>query len=379
MSNLLDAVMPRILARGIESFRENAVMAMLVNRDFDRDARQKGSSVDVPIPSMMGEAQDVVPSITAPVSTDLEPKFIPIKLDQWKMQSFRLTDKELHEIMDGYVNLQVVEAGKSIANAVDKYLLSLYKQVYGIAGLAGNTPFQENVGTPAIYKGLGASRDARKVLNRQMTPVGNRRIVLDVEAEANATALPEFLNADKAGTDITIKDGTIGRKLGFDWYMSQNVLTHTTGVTGTVTTSGASNLAGVKVLTVTGATAAPVEGDVFTIAGDPYPYTVGKDATTTSWPITPALRQTAPAASAITVVDDHVVNLAFHRDAFALAVRPLSDVEAGGNKIETFTDDLTGITMRLEVSRENKQTLFTFDILFGAACIRPDGACRILG
>lgn len=379
MSNLLTAVMPRILARGIESFRENAVMAMLVNRDFDSDARQKGSSVDVPIPSSMGEAQDVIPSVTAPVSTDLEPQFIPIKLDQWKYQSFRLTDKEIHEILDGYVNLQVVEAGKSIANAVDKYLLGLYKQVYGIAGLAGNTPFQENTGAPAVYKGLGAGRDARKILNRQKAPIGNRRIVLDVDSEANATALPEFLNADKAGTDITIKDGTIGRKLGFDWYMSQNILTHTTGVAGTVTTTGASNLAGVKVLTVTGASAAPIEGDIFTIAGDPYPYTVGKDATTTSWPITPALRQTAPAASALTVVDDHVVNLAFHRDAFALAVRPLSDVIAGGNQIETFTDDVTGITMRLEVSRENKQTLFTFDILFGAAVIRPDGACRILG
>jgi hypothetical protein len=379
MANLLEAVIPRILSGGMVAFRENSVMSLLVNRNFDSDARQKGSSVDVPIPSTMGEARDVIPSKLAPDTADLSPQFIPIKLDQWKYQAFRLTDKEIYEIMNGYQNLQVAEAAKSLANSVDKYLLSLYKGVYGIAGLAGNTPFQENTGTPAVYKGMGAGRDARKVLNRQLTPVSDRRILLDVESEANATALPEFLNADKAGTDVTIKEGIIGRKLGFDWFMSQNVLTHETGAAGTITTTGASNLKGVKVLTVTGASAAPIEGDVFTIAGDPYPYVVGKDATTTSWPITPALRQDAPAASAITVVGDHVVNMAFHRDAFALAVRPLNDVIPAGSMIETFTDDMTKITMRLEVTRENKQTLFTFDILFGAAVIRPEGACRILG
>ena len=379
MATILEAVMPRILATGMIAFRENAVMALLCNRNFDSDARQKGSSVDVPIPSTMGEAKDVIPAKLAPDTEDLSPQFIPIKLDQWKYQAFRLTDKEIYEIMNGYQNLQVQEAAKSLANSVDKYLLGLYKGVYGFAGVPGNTPFQENTGAPAVYKGMGAGRDARKVLNRQAVPVSDRRILLDVEAEANATALPEFLNADKAGTDVTIKEGIIGRKLGFDWFMSQNVLTHETGASGTITTSGASNLKGAKVLTVTGAATVPAEGDIFTIAGDPYPYVVGKDATTTSWPITPALRQDAPAASAITVVPDHVVNMAFHRDTFALAIRPLNDVIPAGNLIQTFTDDMTKITMRLEVSREFKETLFTFDILFGAACIRPEGACRILG
>lgn len=370
--------MPRILSTGMVAFRENAVMSLLVNRNFDSDARQKGSSVDVPIPSTMGEAKDVIPAKLAPDTEDLAPQFIPIKLDQWKYQAFRLTDKEIYEIMDGYQNLQVQEAAKSLANAVDKYLLNLYKGVYGYAGVPGYTPFQENTGAPAIYKGMGAGRDARKVLNRQATPVSDRRILLDVEAEANATALPEFLNADKAGTDVTIREGVIGRKLGFDWFMSQNVVSHITGASGTITSSGVNNEKA-KVLTVTGAATPPVEGDIFTIAGDPYPYVVGKDATTTSWPITPALRRNIPASSAISVVPSHVVNMAFHRDTFALAIRPLNDIIPAGNLIETFTDDMTKITMRLEVSREFKETLFTFDILFGAACIRPEGACRILG
>lgn len=379
MPNNLDAAIPRILAQGLRALRENAVMARLVNTDFSTDARQLGSSVDVPIPSAMGDADDVVPSATPSVANPLTPTYVPVKLDRWKKKDFTLSDKDINEVMAGFSSLQITEAARSLANAVDIDLLLLYKKVPGAAGTPSQTPFQPEDATIAVHKGLGAVRDARKILNRQLAPMAGRRIVLDVEAEANATALPQFLSALEAGTDITIKEGNIGRKMGFDWYMSQNIQSHTTLGAGTITTSGSANLKDASILTVTGVSVAPAEGDVFRIAGDSQYYVVGEHATTTSWPITPALKQTAAASTAITIVASHVVNLAFHRDAFALAVRPLMDIDPVGNKIESFTDDVSGLTMRLEISRENKQTKFTFDILYGVAAVRPECACRILG
>ena len=379
MPNSLEAAMPRILAQGLVALRENTVMAKLVNTNFDVDARQKGSSVDVPIPSAMGDAEDVVPSITQSAGYSITPTYVPIKLDKWKKKDFTMSDKDIAEVMEGYQNIQITEAARSLANAVDRDLLRLYTKVAGFAGLAGQTGFQREDGVFGAHKGLNPARDARKVLNRQLTPIGDRRIILDVDAEANATALPEFLSATDSGSTETIEEAVIGRKLGFDWYMTQNTLSHNTLAAGTIVTSGSANLKDAKVLTVSGATVAPAEGDIFTIAGDFQSYAVGKDATLTSWPITPPLKQPVAASTAVTVVADHVVSLAFHRDAFALAVRPLLDVDPVGNRIESFTDDESGLTMRLEISRENKQTRFSFDILYGCAAIRPECACRILG
>jgi hypothetical protein len=77
-----------------------------------------------------------------------------------------------------------------------------------------------------------------------------------------------------------------------------------------------------------------------------------------------------------------VVNLVFHRDAFAFANRPLVattlDVQLG-NQIIAMTDPQTGVTLRLEVSRQYKQTVWELDILWGAELIRPALAARILG
>lgn len=378
MANSLDAAIPRILAQGLKALRENAVMAQIVNRSFDVDAQREGASVDVPIPSAMGEADDVTPSVNNASGQDVTPKFVPVKLNRWKKKDFYMTDKDLKEVMGGYFNLQVTEAARSIANAIDKDLLGLYKGVWGVSGLAGQTPFQYE-DSQALYKGLAPARDARKILNRQLAGTSDRRIVLDVDSEANATALPQFTSASDSGSDTTIKEGMIGRKLGFDWYMNQNVLTHDTQAAGTITTSGTGNTFGGSILTVAGCTTAPVEGDVFKIAGDTQYYVVQAGSTTGSWKIAPALRATFASGTAITVVADHVVNLAFHKDAFALAVRPLLDVDPLGNRIETFTDDVSGLTMRLEISRQNKQTLFSFDVLYGVALVRPECACRILG
>ena len=42
-------------------------------------------------------------------------------------------------------------------------------------------------------------------------------------------------------------------------------------------------------------------------------------------------------------------------------------------------DEKSGLTMRLEVSRQEKQWKFEYDILYGATLLRPELACRILG
>jgi hypothetical protein len=380
MPNTLDAIIPRILAAGSVALRENAVMAMLVRTDFQGDAAQKGQTVDVPIPSSMGVATDVIPSPNLTGGTDLAPTSVPIVLNKWKESAFTITDAEAGRIMNGYIPLQITEAARALANAIDSDLLALYRNVWGVAGLAGTTPFQNGAGivNPGVQYDLGASRDTRKILNRQLAPIGDRRIVLDVDAEANAGAIAAFASALNSADSQVITNGVIGRKQGFDWYMDQSVQRHTTGATGIYLNSVAA-LAGATTITVFNGAGVPAVGDVFFIAGQVQPYVLRAGSTTTSWNISPPLRAPIAANTTFTQVTSHVANLGFHRDAFGLAIRSLNDVLAPGSVIQTFVDNVSGIPLRLEFTRQNKQTKFSFDVLYGTACIRPELACRLLG
>ena len=83
--------------------------------------------------------------------------------------------------------------------------------------------------------------------------------------------------------------------------------------------------------------------------------------------------------SALTFAASHVVNVAFQRQAFGFAMAPIMDASMNSDTMRQVTDEKSGLTMRLEVSRQEKQWKFDYDVLYGATLLRPELACRILG
>jgi hypothetical protein len=217
MSNVMTAVIPKLLAQGLLALRQQAVMPRLVNRGYEPMAGLKGSSIDVPIPSAVA-AVAVTPATVPPANADMGPTSVNIALDQWYEAPFYLTDKEVMDVMAGIVPMQASEAVKSLANKVDIHLLQQGNKVAGFAGTAGTTPFATD---------LSAYLAARKVLNRNLAPMDNRSVVLDVDAEANAIGLRAFQDAAFRGDTQGIINGQIGYKLGAMWTMDQNVQSFT--------------------------------------------------------------------------------------------------------------------------------------------------------
>jgi hypothetical protein len=376
MSNTLTAVASPLLAQGLVALRSMNVMPRLVNSDYQGAAQEKNSVINVPIPSAVTALQ-VSPGATPPANQDTSPTSVPITLDQWYEAPFYITDQEAMNVMNGYVPMQATEAVKSIANQVNAYILGMYKGSYSIAGTPGTTPFATTT---------QAASDARKLLNKQLAPTGDRRIVLDMDAEGNAISLPMFQQMQMSGTDKTLVEGVIGRKVGFDWYSDQQVLTHSsTALSAGAATVNGVNAAGSLTLSVAKATnAAPlVKGDIITIAGRTQTHVVTADTTlavgNTSVPIYPALTTATVGGETITLAASHVVNLAFHRDAIAFATRPLNEVNHPAVISVSQVDPVSGLALRLEISRQHKQTRYSFDVLYGGALVRPQLVTRIAG
>lgn len=375
-TNTLTVVIPQLLAQGMKALRAFAVMPRFVNRQYEAVAGDKGSTIDVPLSSAI-TTQDVTPSYVAPDDAGTVPTKIAVALDQWKEAPFFMSDKDMLEAISGIIPMQAEEAVKSLGNTVDSAILALYKGVYGYAGVAGTTPFASD---------LTEFLAARKTLNTQLAPNDPRYMVMGVDAEANALALRAFQDASFRGDTAGIMDGSIGRKLGSTWFVDQNVPTHTAGTGSGLTLDNTDMVAGVKTATLAAAGSGTLlVGDVFTFGSD----TSGQTYTATSaassaggaFTFEPALKTSWTANnSTVTIKASHVVNINYHRDAFAFVNRPFAGADPLGiGFYQSGLDPVSGIALRLEVSRQHKRTRWAYDILYGVKLLRAELACRLAG
>lgn len=377
MPNSLANIVPKLLAQGLLALREMAVMPRLVSGDYGSMGAQRGSVIDVPVANNF-VATDVAPAVTPGSAQDSTPTLVQIPLNQWKESAFFLTDKERLEIAEGESNMPMSVSGtvRALANAMDGHIHNQYVDVYGYVGVAGTTPFST----------ISDVVNARATLNRQLAPMESRRLVINPDAEANALQIPALSDLEKTGDQAVKIQGQLGRKFGFDFFQTTNVVRHTAGTAGSITVAS-TTAAGATTIGLIGSIGGTlVVGDIFSIAGNTQTYVVTAAATLSGTQaavsIQPPLVAIASSGSDVARRASHVVNLAFNRDAFAFVNRPLAGVTNGaelGSMISQLTDPVSGLTMRMEVTRQHRQDRFAMDVLYGAKTIRPQFACRVAG
>lgn len=385
--NTFTSILGVIYAQGLMALRENCVMPRLINSDYENDAKQQGDAVNITVASA-ATTSSITPANTAPNPPDVTPTKVVLTLDQWEESAFQLSDKEIENIfsLPKYKSQQVAEHIKALCNKVNETVFDVYPGVYGFAGTAGTTPFATSTAEATA---------ARKVLNKQLAPLNPRAFVLDPDAEASALGLRAFQDASFRGDTSGVIEGQIGRKLGFQFAMDQQVPTHTAG---TITTGLAAKAATAQVVgdeTIQCTTAAStgacalLAGDIVHFAGDPQTYVLTANATQASAAtdvtlnISPPLKVALAGGEAVTVEDDHVVNLAFHRDAIGFASRPLAGdkglTAAELENIMQIPDPLSGLTLRLERRREFYRVRYSFSLLWGVKLVRPELITRVAG
>jgi len=379
-SNTITDLMPRIVARGLLRFREQAILPRLVSSSLSAEAARRGESIRVPI-SQPVAARDVTPGVAASQAPASAMQSVNVPLDNWKSASFFLTDAEMMQIEaeSSFIPLQMAEAITALANAVNESILVEVEKTGTVIGTPGEVPFQTVESPTEIWHGANAAIAARKLLNLAAAPKAGRFAVIDYEMEANALGLPQFHDAQRAGSASVPMEGEIGRKFGIDWFSNDLLPRNRASIARTRfaarieadASGGDLQIAATKVkigdVIIVGSGRTTSTHQVTTIR----PANSGKHAAIT---VTPVFSQAIEPNTQVAVLRPYRVGVVMHRDAVALAMRPLTVAgleTAVGSQMMSVSDPETGLSLRLEVTRQYKQTMWEFDILWGVKLVRP--------
>lgn len=387
MANTIDdKLVDRIYAMALSALRKRTSVLRYVTRKDDEVNTPgfKGQNVIIPLPAAMADATDVAPSNVPPAPSDIAPSYAEVNLNNWKKTNFALTDLEVSRLQASTMSNQFSAAIDALARTVIKSVWNTcYKGIYNFAGTAGTTPFASST---------VQAQDAMFLLNEMGAPVEDRAMILGYKAHANAIGLPAFQNYSNANNSEALREGYIGRALGMDWDQDGYLPTFTGGTL----TNGTGKAALINKANVAiGDTSVPMDsgtltgtlvvGDLFTVAGDTQQYVVTANATASGNAITVSFFPPAKVAwadnSAVTFVASHAVaGVALQRQAIAFASKPIDDVQfLGGSMIRQVPDPQSGLVLCLEISRQYKQTMAEFSLLWGSTLARPECAVRILG
>jgi hypothetical protein len=380
MANVINPYDPIWYAQeGLAQLEKSLGMAGRVYRGYDKAPQQVGSTIQIKTPGTF-TAQDAPSS-----AQDLTPTSQQVTLSYWREVKFKLTDKELNTAGEVIIRDHIRPAAVALADDIDQKLVALAKEI----------PWYTDVAlTSAAVSDITA---ARRVLFDNKVPLDDIHMMIDGALEEKFLALAaftQFQGAGDQGVNAQMR-GSLGTKFGFGIFSNQNVISLTSAtvadLAGTVTSNPAAKGATTLGVTALSAAAALKIGDIVIITGHAPRYTLAADVTlggsgegnlTLAQPLEAEIAQ----GTVVTVVLNSgsgltkAVNLAFHRNAFCLAMAPLTTMPRElGARIETVTDPITGLSLRSRVFYDgNASTIYVaLDILYGIKVLNRNMAVRM--
>lgn len=320
---------------------------------------------------------------------------VTLTVETQKGVDLSFSSAELTMDIDDFSKRYIVPAMSVLASDIEADALqSLTKQVYNLVGTPGTTP-----------NSTSFIANARAKLNQYLAPKDNQRYIqMDSVATGTMVAALQGLFHDSSQIADQYREGMMGRHGGFDWYENEKIYTHTNGsdVTG-ITLDSVTVTNNTSTVAITGASAAPAVGSVFTLADTYAVHPETKDAyghlqqfvvtaaTTSSLTFSPAIYISGPkqnvsttpattaalvwSGSASTAYEQH---LAYHKNFATFAT---ADLELPGGVDFAAREVLDGISMRIvkayDINNDNMPC--RIDVLYGYQALYPELACRITG
>lgn len=372
-------------------FRNNLVLAKTARRQYENVFdNTTGRTIRIRKPTRYLDADG--PTL---VTQAIEQRTTNLVIDQRKHVGIAITSEQWSLELDDFQAQVVRPAMQRLANSVDQ---SLYNAAIGSMFNSVGTP-----GTPP--NSMQVVLDAASVLDQMGIPAGDRYCIMSPkDGAALKGALYNTFN-EQFNKDIILR-GSMGELSGFDFYTAQNVVRPTVTTGGTPLVKGAGQ-SGATLLTDGWTSGITIKkGTIFSIAGvnsvNPISLTdnnelakfvVTADTVATGGeadlPIetveggivlagSPYQNVTSAPAdnAALTVYATHTKNLAYHSEAFTLAMINLWSPQNSGAWSRNIVDKDAGIALRMvrQYNINTDEENIRVDALYGVKCFGQYGA-----
>lgn len=362
-----------ILPVAMSRLRGQLTMPKLITVDTADESKKVGELVRVNKPVEFDKADEH--GTGGSVATDLNVEKVELRLDRHIYKEFKMSDREFTGMQPGVIPDALAAVVDLLARTVNAAIFDMAKEVPYFSGDLTSSNSRDKKDVIA----------ARKTLQNAKV-LGDKNLVLTSDTEADLLGIFTAGHDQKAETE-----GSIGRRFGFDVYSDVQAPYH---FAGSASQSSAIKLAvaaavGSKTLVVEGAGADATfeKGDIITVAGSKQSFTVAAkvaadgtgDAVVT---VNEEVAAVIAAGTAVTVIGDHPIDLAFSKSAFLIAFRQLENpTNAPGVTIGSMTDPETGITLRLLswYNASTESTHWKLETLFGCKAVAPERAIRLGG
>jgi hypothetical protein len=357
-----------------------------ITRDYDDSFARQGAKIGDTLKIRLPNQYVVRTGSTLNLGvTDTAESSVDLKVQTQKGVDLNFTSVDLTLALDDFSERIIEPAMSVLAANIEADAMTMYKDVYN--------QVDNQTQTATFTKVL----QGRKILVDNLAPLNARTCNLNTQDLVDA--LKGLFN-DQTAISKQNREGYMGRTAGFDFMENTLWPSHSRSAANGYLVNGASQTG--STLTVNTGTGAPNQGDVFTLAnvfrvhpetkqstGILQQFVVGAGATTTSFPISPAIVTSGAAqnvsgspASAAAVSfsanpsTTYGISMAYQKGAFAFASADMvmpRGVDFAAREV------FDGVSMRIvrQYDINNDKFPCRLDVLYGFKTIRPQLACRL--
>ena len=323
---------------------------------------------------------DVSESMTIPEGTDQTVDNKTLTISKTRAVQIPYTGEDVRHLNNGIgfetvYGDQIAQAMRALVNEIEADVATeAYKNASRAFGTAGTTPFGSNFSEVA---------EIRQILADNGMPMndGQASLVLNTVAGTNLRQLAQLQKANESGGTDLLRQGVLLDLQGLMMRESAQVQSHTKGTGASYLLNDASSAIGDTSIAADGGTGTILAGDVVTFNGDTNKYVVNTALSGGAFAIGgPGLRSALADNAAITVGNSYTANVAFHRRALELAIRPLAEPPSSlASDTMTVSDAASGLTFTVSVYPGYHKSMIEVSVAWGVKAWKPDFIATLLG
>lgn len=267
---------------------------------------------------------------------------------------------------------QVQNAMRGLVNLVEADLAALYIYASRACKTTGLKLFDSTDGTESLAQLLKILKDNGAA--------GDLQLVLGTSAAARMRSASNLFKVNEAGSDALLREGALGKLMGFTVHESGGISSHTNGTYLNVVVTD--NTLGGTALTTTGASATAIlAGDLLKIANDDENVyvsqkigTVAGTSLTINKPGAKLARVGATDAVTPLIATKYIPNMAFSREAIALVTRVPAMPEGGDSATDSYivTDPVSGLAMEIRKYNQYHQNSWEVGLAWGCTAVKSE-------